>query len=174
MRCPFCRTENRDERDICYNCEKDLSMLRLIVNKAKAHFNTALEYAERDRNEEAIAELHNALDLDHSHVNSHVVLGTLYAKLGQMDKAKACWLEALTIDPRFEKAHQYLGKLDLGRKSLPVVRRQRFSHRVDACRHDRPHVSPMESRDVGPQSRPFRGGVAVCTAARITSKRLPW
>ena len=57
MRCPFCKTENRDDLETCYSCEKDLSMLRLIVQKARAHFNRALEFAERDRNEEAIAEL---------------------------------------------------------------------------------------------------------------------
>ncbi|MBN1867982.1 tetratricopeptide repeat protein [Candidatus Sumerlaeota bacterium] len=126
MICPFCRTVNRDENGTCYKCEKDLSMLRLIVNKAKSHFNTALEFAERDRNEEAIAELHNAIDLDHTHVNSHVVLGTLYAKIGQLDRAEECWREALAVDPRFQKAHEYLEKLGRGRKSLPIVRRQRL------------------------------------------------
>jgi tetratricopeptide (TPR) repeat protein len=126
MLCPFCRTENRDERDTCYNCEKDLSMLRLLVNKARSHFNTALEFAERDRTEEAIAELQNALDLDRSHVNSHVVLGTLHAKSGEIDKAEAAWREAMSIDPRFEKAHEYLVKIDTARRKLPVVRRQRL------------------------------------------------
>ncbi|HUT22943.1 MAG TPA: tetratricopeptide repeat protein [Sumerlaeia bacterium] len=126
MLCPFCRTENRDERDTCYNCEKDLSMLRLLVNKARSHFNTALEFAERDRTEEAIAELQNALDLDRSHVNSHIVLGTLHAKSGQIDKAEAAWREAMRTDPRFEKAHEYLVKIDTARRKLPVVRRQRL------------------------------------------------
>jgi len=101
-------------------------MLRLIVQKARSHFNTALEFAERDRNEEAIAELNNALELDRSHVNSHIVLGTLYAKLGQIDKAEEYWKEALAIDPRFQKAREYLDKVGAGRRSLPVVRRQRF------------------------------------------------
>jgi tetratricopeptide (TPR) repeat protein len=126
MDCPFCRTVNRDEADSCYQCKKDLSMLRLVVNKAKSHFNTALEYAERDRIDEAIAELHNALDLDNTHVNSHVVLGTLYAKKEQLDKAEEQWTEALRLDPRLEKAHTYLDKLRTVRKSLPIVRRQRF------------------------------------------------
>jgi tetratricopeptide (TPR) repeat protein len=100
-------------------------MLRLIVNKAKSHFNTALELAERDRNEEAIAELNNALDLDHSHVNSHVVLGTLYAKMGNLEKAKACWEEALALDPRLQKAREYLGKGEAASQAFPICRRQR-------------------------------------------------
>src|SRR5512133_3215649 len=103
MRCPFCRTENRDDRDTCYSCEKDLATLRAVVNKAKSHFNLGLEYAERGRNEEAIAELHHALDLDASHINSHVVLGTLYAKLGELAKADEHWKRALALDPRLEK-----------------------------------------------------------------------
>lgn len=126
MRCPYCRTENRDERESCYYCQKDLTMLRVIINKAKTHFNTALELAERDRNEEAIAELHNALDLDYSHVNSHVVLGTLYAKVGDLEKAEKCWRDALTIDPRYEKAHEYLNKVRSVRENLPIVQRQRI------------------------------------------------
>lgn len=126
MDCPFCRTVNRDEADACYHCKKDLSMLRLVVNKAKSHFNTALEYAERDRVDEAIAELNNALDLDNTHVNSHVVLGTLYAKKEQLDKAEEQWTEALRLDPRLEKAHTYLDKMRTVRKSLPIVRRQRI------------------------------------------------
>jgi tetratricopeptide (TPR) repeat protein len=100
-------------------------MLRLIVNKAKTHFNTALELAERERDEEAVSELRNALDLDNNHVNSHVVLGTLYAKSGQLDKAREQWDEALALDPRFEKAHQYLIKGESAARALPVCRRQR-------------------------------------------------
>ncbi|NQU45314.1 hypothetical protein HQ520_18690, partial [bacterium] len=125
MLCPFCRTMNRDERDTCYNCQKDLSMLRLIVNKAKLHFNNALELAERDRFDEAIVELNNALDLDHSHVDSQVVLGTLYAKTGDLEKAQSCWQEAPAVDPRLQKAHDYLGKAEMASSSLPILRRQR-------------------------------------------------
>ncbi|HBF35422.1 TPA: hypothetical protein DDW35_12745 [Candidatus Sumerlaeota bacterium] len=125
MRCPFCHTENRNERDTCYNCQKDLAMLRLLINKARAHFNSALELAERDRVEEAITELLNALELDYTHVPSHVVLGTLYAKLGNLEKAEACWQHALSIDPQIERAHEYLKKTESVIQSLPICQRQR-------------------------------------------------
>lgn len=126
MQCPFCRTENREDRDHCYHCEKDLTMLRLIVHKARSHFNTALEYADRNRDEEAVGELVNALELDYSHIPSHVVLGTLYARLGDTEKAEEHWREALKLNPQLDKAHQYLGKVDVVRRDLPLVRRQRL------------------------------------------------
>lgn len=125
MQCPYCRTENRDERDVCYNCKKDLSTLRVVLAKAKQHFNIALEHAERGREEEAKAELYYALDLDESHVNSHIVLGTLYAKNKEFDKAEEHWHKALSIDPRYEKAHNYLEKLDSVRLSIPHAKQIR-------------------------------------------------
>src|SRR6476661_8050077 len=99
MQCPFCHTENREDRERCYACDKDLSMLRLLVNKARHHYNDALEHAERNRNTEAIDELRNALDLDRRFTNAHVVLGTLYAKEGKYEEAKQCWSNALELNP---------------------------------------------------------------------------
>lgn len=69
MICPFCNTENRDDQDVCYHCNKDLSMLRLIINKAKHHYNLALEHAERGRYYEAITELNNSIELDSKNVS---------------------------------------------------------------------------------------------------------
>jgi len=123
MQCPYCQTENRDDRGVCYACEKDLSMLRLAVNKAKHHYNLALEHAERGRINEGIEELHNALDLDRKFVNAHVVLGTLYAKRNEFDKARESWNAALALAPELSKAHTYLERLQTVQKSLPRVRR---------------------------------------------------
>lgn len=121
MICPFCETQNRDERDSCYHCGKDLSMLRLIVNKAKHHYNLALEHAERGRNQQAMVELQNTLDLDARHVNAHVVLGTIYAREEQFDKAKEEWKTALSLNPSTEKAYNYLGKSEAIEKDLPAL-----------------------------------------------------
>lgn len=122
MRCPFCQTENREDRERCYACDKDISMLRLIVNKARHHYNLALEHAERNRLEEAIDELHNALDLDRQFVNAHVVLGTLYAKRNEFDKAQEAWKSALALNPELAKAHQYLERVDSVQEALPAMR----------------------------------------------------
>lgn len=121
MICPYCETENRDERDACYHCGKDLSMLRLIVNKAKHHYNLALEHAERGRNSEAITELRNALDLDSRNIDAHVVLGSLLAREEQFDQAQEAWEKALQLTPPLEKAHAYLGKSEALERTMPVV-----------------------------------------------------
>ncbi|MEI7634808.1 MAG: hypothetical protein WCK47_11085 [bacterium] len=125
MQCPYCQTENRDDRAACYACEKDLSMMRLAVNKAKHHYNLALEHAERGRVNEGIEELHNALDLDRKFINAHVVLGTLYAKRNEFDKARESWNAALALMPELAKARSYLDRLQTVQSSLPLVRRLR-------------------------------------------------
>lgn len=100
-------------------------MLRLVTNKARHHYNVALEHAERGRITEAIDELHNALDLDRRFTNAHVVLGTLYAKRGEFDRARESWTEALALQPELAKAHQYLQRVEKVEKSLPALRRLR-------------------------------------------------
>jgi tetratricopeptide (TPR) repeat protein len=123
MQCPYCQTENRDDREACYHCGKDVSMLRLIVNKAKHHYNQALEHAERGRNDEAITELKNALDLDSSMVAAYVVLGTLYAQKEQFAEARQAWEQALKLNHHFDKAHDYLNKSTKADYVFPAIRR---------------------------------------------------
>ena len=108
MNCPYCTTENRDDAEACYHCGKDISMLRLIVNKARHHYNVALEHAERQRFAEALTELEHALELDRSFVPAHVVMGTVHAKMENFAEARRCWEAALALDPHVLKAHQYL------------------------------------------------------------------
>ena len=112
MRCPYCQTENRDDREKCYHCEKDVSMLRVIVNKARHHYNVALEHAERGRIHEAVNEMRNCIDLDHQFAPAHVVLGTLYAKRGEFDKARECWNTALALNPDMAKSRDYLQRAE--------------------------------------------------------------
>ncbi len=125
MLCPYCQTDNRDDREQCYHCRRDLTMLRVIVNKAKHHYNQALEFAERDRVDDAIHELQNTLDLDASLVNAHVVLGTLYARKEMFAEARECWQRALAVDHRMLKAHQYLEKAERAEVIFPAMRRLR-------------------------------------------------
>lgn len=101
-------------------------MLRLIVNKAKHHYNLALEHAERGRTVEAIDELRNALDLDRRFTNAHVVLGTLYARNNEFDKAREAWNAALLVNPELSKAHNYLERVQIVQTSLPALKRLRI------------------------------------------------
>lgn len=123
MICPYCHTDNRDDRELCYHCNRDLTMLRVIVNKAKHHYNQALEYAERDRTDDAIHELRNTLDLDGSMIDAHVVLGTLHAKKEEFARARDEWNAALALDHRLQKAHDYLNKAERAEVVFPIVRR---------------------------------------------------
>lgn len=125
MDCPYCSTENRDDAEVCYHCGKDVSMLRLIVNKARHHYNVALEHAERQRYPEALTELEHAIELDGSFAPAHVVMGTVHAKMEDFDAAKRCWLAALALDPHILKAHEYLDKSDVAVRAAPLVRRVR-------------------------------------------------
>lgn len=125
MKCPKCGCENLDDRTTCYHCEQDLEMLRTVVNRVKHHFNAALEHAERDRSDEAIAELKHALELDASFVDGWVVLGTVYARKEMFEEAKEAWNRALALDHRFEKSHQYLIKAESASRALPTVKRIR-------------------------------------------------
>ncbi|MCE5230382.1 hypothetical protein LLG95_12425 [bacterium] len=122
MLCPYCHTDNRDDRELCYHCNRDLTMLRVIVNKAKHHYNQALEFAERDRVDDAIHELQNTIDLDGQMIDAHVVLGTLYAKKEEFQKAREEWNAALAIDHRLLKAHDYLNKAERAEVVFPVIR----------------------------------------------------
>lgn len=123
MKCPFCQTENRDDQERCYHCDKDLSMLRLIVNKAKHHYNQGLEFAERDHLDDAIQELKNTIELDSGMVDAHVVLGTLYAKQERFDEAQATWKQALALNRSIEKAYDYIRKGESAKVAFPAMRR---------------------------------------------------
>jgi tetratricopeptide (TPR) repeat protein len=97
-------------------------MLRLLVNKARHHYNTALEHAERGRNSEAIAELNNALDLDNNFFQARVVLGTLYTRTDDMVRAKETWESLFELDPAIAKAYAYLQKAETVVKERPIRR----------------------------------------------------
>lgn len=126
MKCPHCGTENRDDRDACYHCGKDLSMLRLIANRAKAHYNEAVSLLEKNLLPEALGELQSALNLDSRLAEAHVLKGTLLARLERADDARGAFEAALAINPHALRAHKsLLSEGDL-RASLPILRRLRL------------------------------------------------
>ncbi|MDD4279513.1 tetratricopeptide repeat protein [Candidatus Sumerlaeota bacterium] len=98
-------------------------MLRVVANKARHHYNIALEHAERGRTEDAIDELHNALDLNAKLIPAHNLLGTLLARQGNVEEARKSWESALQVDPNTAKSYNYLNRLETMRESLPMIER---------------------------------------------------
>ncbi len=126
MRCPHCQTENREDRVACYHCGRDLTMVRLIVNRARQYHNEAVEHLERGRQYEALAALEKALELDSKLPESLVLRGTILARLDRLDEASESWKRVLSLDPQAGKAHQYLGNVAEIRAFSPLLRRLRL------------------------------------------------
>jgi tetratricopeptide (TPR) repeat protein len=125
MRCPNCQTINRDDRATCYHCGKDLQVLRLIINKAKQHYNDATEKLADDRPHDALADLEAALELDSRLVPAHVLKGTILARLERFEEAREAWERALALDPETARAYRYVGQVEGVRHAAPVLRRLR-------------------------------------------------
>lgn len=123
MRCPHCRTINRDDRANCYHCGKDLVILRLIINKAKQHYNDAVEKVAEDQLYEALGDLNAALELDSALLEGHVLRGTILARLERFDEARESWERAIALDPRVAQAHSNVARVDDVRGTLPMARR---------------------------------------------------
>lgn len=125
MRCPNCHTENRDDRDACYHCQADLTMLRLIVNKAKHHHNRAIELVERAQYVEALEELNNALELNTKLQEAYVLRGAVLLKMERPADAQREWEQALSIAPTSHRAHRFLLEAGKVAPALPMLRRLR-------------------------------------------------
>lgn len=101
-------------------------MLRLITNKAKQHFNNAVEQAERQQYHGALAELNNALELDSRLLEALVLKGTILARMERFEEAKETWNRAITLNPQAARAHRYLGQVGDARAAVPLLRRARL------------------------------------------------
>lgn len=125
MRCPHCQTENREDRVACYHCGRDLTMVRLIVNRARQYHNEAVEHLERSRHHDALAALEKALELDSALAESLVLRGTILARMDRLDEAAETWRRVLALEPQANRAHQYLGNIAEIRAFSPLMRRLR-------------------------------------------------
>lgn len=126
MRCPHCQTENREDRVACYHCGRDLTMVRLLVTRARMHFNTAVEQAREMRYFEALGELNSALELNSRFVEAHVLKGSILARIDRVEEAREALEEALKISPQTARAHRYLLELGDVEKLTPLRRRLRL------------------------------------------------
>lgn len=98
-------------------------MLRLIVNRARQHYNEAADHLERGRLVEALAELQNALELDAKFEEARILRGAIFLRLERPEDARREWNKALEANPQSARAHRYLNDLAPVSRVLPVVRR---------------------------------------------------
>jgi protein O-mannosyl-transferase len=92
-----------------------------------AHNNLGILFADRGRNEEAIAHYRKALELKPDNAEAHNNLGTLLEKMGRTDEALAHYQKALEINPNLAHVHNNLGLLfsNMGRTDEAIVNYQK-------------------------------------------------
>jgi tetratricopeptide (TPR) repeat protein len=92
-----------------------------------AHNNLGILFADRGRNEDAMARYWKALELKPDNAEAHNNLGALLEKTGRTDEALAHYRKALTINPNFVQAHNNLGLLyaKTGRTDEAITRYRR-------------------------------------------------
>jgi len=74
---------------------------------ARAHFLQGLELGLSGKYHEAIDELSKAVEEDPNDVVAHTNLGVAFHRLGEEDRALACYETALRIDPIYVEAHYF-------------------------------------------------------------------
>ncbi len=101
-------------------------MLRLIIIRAKAHFNSAVEHAEKSRYLEALSELDSALELNAKFAEAHVLRGTILARMERLAEAEESWKNALQLNPQALRAHRYLAQSVDVKAASPLMKRLRM------------------------------------------------
>ena len=84
---------------------------RANVSKlAKSHYDIALAYLELRKNDKAVYELGNAIQLNPSYVEAHYKLGIIFKNNYEYEKAIKKFKTTIQLSPDHSLAHYYLGK----------------------------------------------------------------
>ena len=75
---------------------------------AVAHYNWGMESAQNGNFDQAIMELHLAIQNEPGWVMPFFTLGVVYGNQGELDKAIQAWERATQLDVNFAKAHYNL------------------------------------------------------------------
>jgi tetratricopeptide (TPR) repeat protein len=75
--------------------------------QTESHFVQGIQLGLSGKYAEAIEELSRAVKEDPDNVIAHTSLGVAFHRLGQDDRAFACYETALKIDPRYAEAHYF-------------------------------------------------------------------
>ncbi|MBM4079413.1 MAG: tetratricopeptide repeat protein, partial [Planctomycetes bacterium] len=85
---------------------------RAAVGKAEKYFAIGRFYEVQAKLPQAAAHFEKGLTLDPQSWKAHLALGFVYADMGQFDRARREWAEALRINPGCREAKDNLQKLD--------------------------------------------------------------
>ncbi len=93
-----------------------ISLLEELVLEDSANADAwsqlGLCYLETQRGADALEALSRAVTAAPTDANAHYLLGNAYGSMGQLDRAAACYRQALAIDPHHTKAEEFLIKAE--------------------------------------------------------------
>lgn len=81
------------------------------VSQKITHFSQGIELGLNGKYYEAIEELSRAVAEDLDHIVAHTSLGVAFHRVGEDDRARACYDDALKIDPNYPEAHYFRANL---------------------------------------------------------------
>lgn len=87
-----------DFRQAVHRLERSAAV---ALNSFRSHFYLGLALIGDRRYQEALAPLEVALDLDPTHLQSHVAIGDAYLKMGDLGEAAASYYRSLKIRPEY-------------------------------------------------------------------------
>lgn len=79
------------------------------VQKARAHYELGVSYANENKTQMAYVEFRKALELNPNDKDTLNALGVVYMSFEDYQKARESFTKAITIDPNFSEAHLNLG-----------------------------------------------------------------
>lgn len=77
-----------------------ISAFRIDPRNPQAHYQRALVYQSLERPQEALVELEKVRDAAPREAQIHFAMGRLHKRMGRIDKAMRCFLNALDLDPK--------------------------------------------------------------------------
>jgi serine/threonine protein kinase/tetratricopeptide (TPR) repeat protein len=114
--------------------------IELDPNYATAHFRYAEFLVAMGRSEEAIAEIHKALELDPLSPIIHVAGALVHYHARQYDMAEEMCQNALVLDPNFRAAHVWLSYIYAKKQNVVLKDKEGFLDALEKCYQERSYI----------------------------------
>ena len=135
MRCAVCEWPDV-KKDRCPNCDTDLTSLFQLKELPDFYYNEAVKLIWENRMDEAVGMLIVTTVLSPAHIDSHLLLGKIYAQKSRYEEAVHSWERVLMAGdentPAKEEAQKGINKVRAileKNRSLPQVKAQRIKNR---------------------------------------------